>query len=78
MHNYELCVVSGGIEKGNTHYFEFNYKEIKLKTYNIVNIIKQVNPDAVIFFVNLKNLYLFPVLFYSNLKKIKAYTGDMQ
>jgi glycosyltransferase involved in cell wall biosynthesis len=72
MHNYELCVVSGGIEEGNTRHIEFNYKEIELKTCNIVKIIKQVNPDAIIFFVNLKNLYLFPVLFYSKLKKIKA------
>jgi glycosyltransferase involved in cell wall biosynthesis len=79
---YSLIVVSNGIDESNTHSIDFNYHQINLTATNLFAKINQLKPAAVIFFVNLKNIYLFPVLLYAKLRSIKAiYWGpsrDMQ
>lgn len=68
---YQLNVISNGIEIGSPYKINFKFIEVKLNVFNIININKKINPEAVIFFVNLKNLYLFPLLFYFKFKGIK-------
>jgi len=61
---YELYIFSGGIQIGNPYSVDFNYCKIELNTFNIIREINNINPSATIFFVNLHNFFLFPVLGY--------------
>ena len=70
-HKFDLEIISSGIEKGNTHALQFPYTEATLEFKSLKKEINKKDPDAIIYFVNLKNLYLFPLLFYAKLKGIK-------
>ncbi len=69
---YQLDVISNSIEGGSPYRINFRFKKIKLNTLNIINVNKKINPEAIIFFVNLKNLYLFPILLWCKRNKIKT------
>jgi len=69
---FELSVISEGIQKGNTYKPEFTNIFTKLKFSLLIQKIINVKPKAVILFVNLNNLYLFPIIFCIKLLKIKV------
>ena len=68
---YKLFVVSSGVDKSNPHPVLFNFKKIKLRCRQLFSEIREVGPDAIISRVNLKNMYLFPVLLFARSHKIK-------
>lgn len=62
-YGFELTVASAGVEPGNPHIIEFNYEDMPLNITNILKFIIRERIEIVIFWVNLKYLYLFPVCF---------------
>jgi glycosyltransferase involved in cell wall biosynthesis len=69
---YQFSVISGGVDKHNPHPIEFSYFQARLTTFSLISALKMMKPDAVIFFVNLKNLYLFPLILWCRIKGIKV------
>jgi glycosyltransferase involved in cell wall biosynthesis len=70
--NYDFSIISNGIDRHNPHPIGFTHYDIELGTKSILGLLKTIRPDIVIFFVNLKNIYLFPVLFWCKIRKIKT------
>lgn len=70
-HRFILKIASNGVEDRNPHQVTFNHIEIPLNFVSLVRTIRKITPDAIIFFVNLRNLYLFPILLLSIYLKIK-------
>ena len=70
-YDYSLTVVSGGVEPGNPHPIQFDFIDRRLTFMNIAKTIRENRPKAILFFVNLRNLYLFPLFLYTRLLKIK-------
>lgn len=62
-YGFELIVASAGIESGNTHAIEFQYAEISPSSLNLLRFICRQRIDIIIFWVNLKHLYLIPTYF---------------
>jgi glycosyltransferase involved in cell wall biosynthesis len=74
--NTILTVASGGIQEGDSHRIKFNYKEISLTFLSVLRLIIKIDPDAIIFWVRLKNPYLFPILIITKaLRKGEIYWG---
>lgn len=69
---YALTVVSEGTEEGCAHPVEFAHKDIPLSFPSLARLILEHKPDAVIFWVGLPHLYLFPILFLVKLLGKKA------
>ena len=69
---FKLTVVSGGVQGGADHTIRFDYREIQLSFLNLAKFIYRENPGVILFWVNLKNTYLFPTLLISKVfgKKI--------
>lgn len=76
-YGFELMVASAGIQSGNTQLIEFQYAEITLSVINLLRFISKQRIDIIIFWVNLKHLYLFPTYFISKiiLRKKIIYWG---
>jgi len=73
---FKLIVVSEGVQDGTDHAVRFDYREMRLSFLNLAKVIFKVNPTVLIFWVNLKNLYLFPTLLFSKgLGKKTIYWG---
>jgi glycosyltransferase involved in cell wall biosynthesis len=70
--NYALTVLSSAIEHNCTHPVRFQFSNIKLTIGNLIKEIKSYQPHAVIFFVNLKNPYLFPLIVYCKTHGIRV------
>jgi len=71
-YGFELTVASQGIETNDLRKeIHFNFTQGKLCLPNIIRLLDTLRPDIVILFVNPKNLYLFPLLFYLKLKGIR-------
>jgi L-malate glycosyltransferase len=71
-----LTVVSGGIQMGNPHPVQFEYRELPLTFHRLAKLVRDENPEIVIFWVNLKYLYLFPFLIFCKLmRKRTIYWG---
>lgn len=70
--DFFLTVSSGGVEDGNPHPVEFNYREISLSFISLTRLMLNLNPDVIIFWVNLKYLYLFPTLVLTKMLRKKA------
>jgi glycosyltransferase involved in cell wall biosynthesis len=62
-----LTVVSGGIQMGNPHSVEFEYRELPLTFRRLAKLVRDEDPEVVIFWINLKYLYLFPFLIFCKL-----------
>ena len=62
-YGFELIVASAGIQSGNPHLIEFQYAKITLSVINLLRFISRQRIDIIIFWVNLKHLYLFPTCF---------------
>jgi len=69
---YELTVASEGFQSGNTTNHTFLLKQASLNLLSIAKMLIILKPDAVIMFVNLKNHYLFPLIFILKIAGIKA------
>jgi glycosyltransferase involved in cell wall biosynthesis len=73
---FNVTVVSSGIQEDNPHKIEFNYKKLCLTFLNLSVFILKLNPNSIIFWVNLKCMYLFPTLFLAKLlRKEVIYWG---
>ncbi len=70
---YSLIVVSEGCELEQN---EFNFPEIRMKfTFrSLVKLTKRMNPGVVILFINHRQWYYFPFLFYLRLKGNRTIT----
>jgi glycosyltransferase involved in cell wall biosynthesis len=74
--NFALTVASEGIQDGNAHQVEFDHKAVPLSFLRLAKIIFQIKPDIIIFWVRLRHLYLFPILFLAKiLRKKTIYWG---
>jgi glycosyltransferase involved in cell wall biosynthesis len=74
--DYAMTVVSGGIQEGNSHKVEFDHKVISLSFLPLARAIIKENPAIVIYWIKLKYLYLFPMLFLIKiLRKKSIYWG---
>lgn len=73
LHNYgyALTVVSEGSQTGNPHLIEYNHIDISLNFFNLASLVVKTNPDVIIYWVNLKHLYIFPLLIFIKLLKKK-------
>jgi glycosyltransferase involved in cell wall biosynthesis len=69
--NILLMVLSGGVQDGNPHTVKFNNKNVSMNLTNIVREIVRQNPDQIIFFVNPKRIYFFPVVLYAKFRRKK-------
>jgi L-malate glycosyltransferase len=61
--NYALTVVSEGVQSGSTDAVEFDHAVMSLSTLSLGKLILGQDLDVVIFWVRLRHLYLFPILF---------------
>lgn len=59
---YALTVVSDGIQDGCRVEVKFAHRDIPLSFSSLARLIWEDKPDAVIFWVGLRYLYLFPIL----------------
>lgn len=64
---FELIVASEGIQSDSLGRADFQHKEITLSVINLLRLISRQRIDIVIFWVNLKHLYLFPTFFISKI-----------
>lgn len=70
--DFILKVISGGIQQPNPYEVKFPYIKVKLNLFNLTKITRKERPNALILFVDLKNLYLFPLLLFVKMHGIKA------
>lgn len=59
---YALTVVSNGIQDGCRYEVKFAHRDTPLSFSSLARLIWDDKPDAVIFWVGLRYLYLFPIL----------------
>lgn len=69
--NYALTVVSCGTQIENTYNIEFAHKVSHLSFLRLARLIIALKPDVIINWVNLKYLYLFPILLLIKILKKK-------
>jgi glycosyltransferase involved in cell wall biosynthesis len=69
---YLLYIVSNRIEKKSPHEATFKFIETKLNIVNNYKLLNKLKPDAVILYIDLKHLYLFPTLLLMKFKKMKT------
>lgn len=65
----EFIVRSNELDKKNPHPLEFDFKEIPFKFSLYKEEIKKINPDIVIFFILLKNFFIWPLVYWLKLKR---------
>lgn len=71
-----LTVVSGSIQDGNSYPIEFDFRGISLTFLNLLRLIIKIDPSIIIFWVRLRNPYLFPILMVTKiLRKRSIYWG---
>ena len=68
--NWEFIVRSNQIQKQNPHPMEFNFKEMAFKFNSYKEEIRKIKPDAVIIFLHLKDIIIWPLLFWLKSQKI--------
>ena len=66
-YGFELIFLSVGIQSDNPHPIKFQYAEITLSVVNLLRFISKQRVDIIIFWVNLKHLYLFPTYLISKI-----------
>lgn len=67
-----LIVASGGAQYGNPHGIKFRFSEISMSFFGLARLILEENPEAIIFWVDFKYLYLFPILMLTKLLRKRA------
>lgn len=69
---FALSVVSRGIQNGNPHEVRFHHVLSSLTFLSLARTIWSLKPDVVIFWVNLKHLYLFPTIILAKMLRSKV------
>lgn len=70
--NIILTVISEGLQGGDVRRIEFDYRRISLTFLELVKLIITFNMDVIIFWVRLRNPYLFPILTIIKILRKKA------
>jgi glycosyltransferase involved in cell wall biosynthesis len=61
--NFNLTVISDGIQTDNPHAIDFQYEVIPLSAISITRFVLQRKIDVIIDYMELRHLYLFPTYF---------------
>jgi len=69
---FALTVASDGVQKGSAHAIEFDHRAMPLSSFSLAKLIFSLKPDVIIFWVRLRHLYLFPILFLARLLGTKT------
>jgi glycosyltransferase involved in cell wall biosynthesis len=69
--DYSLIVTSERTQKGNTHRIEFDQREVSQNFLELTRLVLKLDPDIIIYWVNLKYLFLFPMLIFTKLLRKK-------
>jgi glycosyltransferase involved in cell wall biosynthesis len=69
-HGYEFIVRASRLQKNNPHPLKFDFKEIPFRFSRYRKEIKGIKPDAVILFLHVKDLILFPLLYWLRRSRI--------
>jgi len=67
---WELIVRSNALQKENPHPVNFDFKEVAFHFSAYKEEIERINPDAVILFVHLRDLMVWPLVHWLKIKKI--------
>jgi len=67
---WELSVITNKLQSTNMHPLRFTLKEIPLTFKSISREIKEIAPDAVIVFLHLKDLAIWPVVHWLKIRRI--------
>ncbi len=67
---WELIVRSNELQKKNPHRLEFDFREIPFRFADYRKEINKINPDAVIMFLHLRDVIVWPLVLWLKLKKI--------
>ena len=59
-YDFDMMVVSDGIEAGSPHAIEFQYTEMRLSVFSIARFIYRHHIEVIIDYMELRHLYLFP------------------
>jgi glycosyltransferase involved in cell wall biosynthesis len=70
--NFTLTVASGGIQEGSPNRVEFDFRAAPLSFPRLAKLLFEMKPDILIFWVGLKCLYLFPILFLAKFLGIRT------
>src|SRR4030042_2289124 len=69
---WDFIVRSNELQKKNPHRLEFDFREIPFSFANYRREINRINPDAVIMFLHLRDVIVWPLLLWLKLKKLPA------
>jgi len=69
---FGLTVLSCGTESRMPHAVRFDHRKMPLSFFSITKLFLSVKPDVVVLWVNLKNLYLFPVIVLAKFLRVKV------
>jgi glycosyltransferase involved in cell wall biosynthesis len=69
---FSVTVVSAGIQEGTSNLATFSSIVLPLNSFNLIKTILKADPQVVIFWVNLKYKYLFPVILFTKAIRKKA------
>jgi glycosyltransferase involved in cell wall biosynthesis len=69
---WELTVRSNQLQKQNPHPIEFDFKEIPFEFLQYRREIERLKPDAVIVFLRLKDLMIWPLIHWLKLRRTPA------
>jgi glycosyltransferase involved in cell wall biosynthesis len=77
-YGFEIFVVSDGIQPGNPHSIDFEFTQMPLSAKGIVRLIRLLNIDVIIDYMELRHKYLFPTYFAAKvvLRKKMIYWGQ--
>jgi len=67
---WEFLVRSDELQQKNPHPLQFDFKEVPFGFWNYREEIQTIKPDAVIVFLHLRDLVIWPLLFWLKYKKI--------
>ncbi len=70
--NYDLTVISEGVQEKNPYTILFTLFSIRLTFRNLVSYFRSEKPLAVVYFINPSNWYLYPLIVYMKIKGIKV------
>ncbi len=71
-HGWTLVVLAQGVQKDSPHPVNFALQTVEARSGPILRALKAEAPQAVILFVNARERYLFPVLFWLRWRHIAA------
>lgn len=69
--DFNLTIVSEGVQEGNSHAIRFDHRKNHLHIAPLIRVIKDIKPDVIIFWVN-PEITMWSVLYLAKLMKIKV------